>query len=164
LVLGNNSFVLGSISNGVVYLSPNGDIMYKIDKTVGLNNNTVLSLFEDKDHNIWLGLDNGLNVINFNSPFKYYKDQKGFLGTVYASVVHNDKLYLGTNQGLFYKPYKDNTAFKFIKNTQGQVWSLDVINKQLFCGHDAGTFLITSDKATIITDNKGTWGVKKTYQ
>ena len=101
--LKDNSFTLGTISNGIIHLTPEGEINYKINSTSGLNNNTVLSLFEDVDQNIWLGLDNGINCINITSPFSIYNDDKGEIGTVYASAVFNNNLYLGTNQGLFYK-------------------------------------------------------------
>jgi ligand-binding sensor domain-containing protein len=62
----------------------------KIDKSNGLINNTVLSLYQDFENNIWLGLDNGISVININSPFKIYSDDNGVLGTVYASKVYNE--------------------------------------------------------------------------
>jgi hypothetical protein len=50
-------------------------------------------------------------------------------------------LYIGTNQGLFYKEYKGNGEFKFIDGTKGQVWSLFEYDGTLFCGHDSGTSL-----------------------
>jgi hypothetical protein len=33
-------------------------------------------------------------------------------------------IYVGTNQGLFYKKYQTSDEFKFISGTKGQVWSL----------------------------------------
>jgi ligand-binding sensor domain-containing protein len=92
----------------------------------------VLSLYQDFENNIWLGLDNGISVININSPFKIYSDDNGLLGTVYASKVYNNFLYIGTNQGLFYKKNNSNEAFKLITNTSGQVWSLEEIDGLLF--------------------------------
>jgi len=59
------------------------------------------------------------------SPYQMYYDYKGMIGSVYASIVHNNTLYLGSNQGLFYKPLKRNEKVKFIEGTQGQVWSLE---------------------------------------
>jgi ligand-binding sensor domain-containing protein len=65
----------------------------------GLSNNTVLSIFEDQKNNIWLGMDIGISHVNLSSRFRVYNDAKGKIGTVYTSVVHNNDLYLGTNQG-----------------------------------------------------------------
>ncbi|WP_460218634.1 LuxR family transcriptional regulator [Psychroserpens sp. MEBiC05023] len=158
--LKNNSFALGTISNGLIYLKPDGSLHYQINQSRGLGNNTVLSLFEDLDHNIWLALDNGINCINTDSPFSIYNDQKGTIGTVYSSKVYKGNLYLGTNQGLFYKPLGSNEEFQFIKDTQGQVWSLVELHDTLFCAHNSGTYVINGNQANLIGNTYGTWNIK----
>lgn len=158
--LENGNFILGTISDGMVYLNVSGDLLYKINQTKGLGNNTVLSLFEDKDNNIWLGLDNGINTINMKSPFSIYNDDAGKLGTVYASIVHKNRLYLGTNQGLFSKTLYSNNEFEFIQGTKGQVWYLVVEEDTLFCGHNVGTFIIEGETAELILNIPGTWNIK----
>ncbi|WP_298538765.1 triple tyrosine motif-containing protein [uncultured Aquimarina sp.] len=157
----DNSFVLGTISHGLIYLNSKGDLLYQVDQNKGLLNNTILSLFEDIDNNIWLGLDNGISYINLNSPFKIYSDNLGVLGSVYTSAIYDNNLYLGTNQGLFYKKIKSNDDFKFIKGTQGQVWCLREIDQTLFCGHNEGTFVIEKDQAKKISDIPGTWNINE---
>ncbi|WP_111308706.1 helix-turn-helix and ligand-binding sensor domain-containing protein [Confluentibacter sediminis] len=159
--LQDKSFLIGTVSNGIIHLTPQGDISYQIDQINGLSNNTVLSVFEDVENNIWLGLENGINCINIQSPFSVYKDQKGNIGSVNASITTNDYIYLGTNQGLFYKKINTNNNFTFIEGTQGAVWSLTQIDDDLFCGHNSGTFLIKGTEATLILDVLGTWGIKK---
>ena len=158
--LANGSFILGTISNGIYHLDINGNLLNKINQQKGLNNNTVLSLFEDSDHNVWLGLDNGISVINFNSPFSVYNDIYGKLGTVYTSAIYKNNLYLGTNQGLFYKKFNSDDDFKFIQGTNGQVWCLKVIDNTLFCGHNNGTYIIHDNTATLVSDKMGTWDIK----
>lgn len=157
--LSNNSYILGTVSNGLTHLNSDGSVSFSIDQTNGLVNNTVLSLFEDIEGNIWVGLDNGINVININSPFKEYIDNLGVLGTVYASVVFNDYLFLGTNQGLFYKPITGQNNFKVVEGTNGQVWNLQVIDNRLFCSHDKGTFIIENLTAKNIFSTEGTWKI-----
>ncbi|MBQ0732956.1 triple tyrosine motif-containing protein [Aquimarina celericrescens] len=159
--LKENNFVLGTISNGLIYLNENGDLLYQIDQNKGLLNNTGLSLFQDMDSNIWTGLDNGISYININSSFKIYNDNSGVLGSIYASAIHDNNLYLGTNQGLFFKKLDGNDNFKFIKGTQGQVWCLQKINQTLFCGHNAGTFIIDDNQAQKISNVQGTWNITK---
>ncbi len=158
--LKDGSFILGTISNGIIHLTANGDINFQIDQSHGLTNNTVLSIFEDVEKNIWLGLDNGINCVNMNSALRIYNDDDGKLGTIYASAIFDDKLYLGTNQGLFFKPLKSNAEFQFLEGTKGQVWCLVVINDELFCGHNLGTFLVTHNKASLISSELGTWNIK----
>jgi AraC family chitin signaling transcriptional activator len=75
--------------------------------------------------------------------------------------MYDGALYLGTNQGLFYKEQNSNNPFTFIKNTQGQVWNLSVIDGTLFCGHDSGTFIINNKEANLIFGMQGTWDFMK---
>ncbi|WP_036823116.1 triple tyrosine motif-containing protein [Polaribacter sp. Hel1_85] len=159
--LHNNDYALGTISDGFIYLNNNGEVNYQITQSSGLNNNTLLSVFEDVENNLWLGLDNGINSINTNSPFKIYNKKSDFIGTIYASILFEGNLYLGTNQGLFYRKIDTEDSYKLVKNTQGQVWSLTIIDDELFCGHTAGTFLIHKNKSSLIFNNQGTWGLKK---
>ncbi|MHA7942396.1 helix-turn-helix and ligand-binding sensor domain-containing protein [Formosa sp. 3Alg 14/1] len=160
--LKDGSFMLGTISDGVIHLNANGDLNYQINQKKGLTNNTVLSLFEDKANHVWAGLDNGINCINVKSPVKTFIDYEGVLGTVYTTRIFKNNLYIGTNQGLFYRKLNDaNATFKFIEGTAGQVWELYVLNNQyLFCGHHFGAFLIQSDKAEKISDTLGAWAFK----
>lgn len=161
LKLDDDSFVLGTISEGLIHLNKDGSIKETINQVNGLTNNTVLSLFEDIDDNIWLGLDNGINCININSPIRVYNNQKGNLGTIYASQLHNGYLYLGTNQGLFYKEARTQEDFRFMEGTKGQVWNLIVYDNTLFCGHTDGTIIINGNQASKIPNSpSGTWDIK----
>lgn len=156
----NNNIILGTIANGIILLDDKGNLIENITQNKGLNNNTVLSLFEDLDDNIWMGFDNGISVMNLNSPFKAYSDLKGKLGTVYSSAYYKGKLYLGTNQGLFHKKEFNDLAFQPIEGTEGQVWKLKIIDGTLFCGHNNGTFIIQDTIATKIANIPGTWDFK----
>lgn len=155
--LSNGGFALGTISNGIFILDKQGKIQNHITQNTGLSNNTILSIDEDVDNNIWLGLDNGIDCINLQSPVRNYQDDKGYLGTVYTSIEYQDNLYLGTNQGLFFKKKSSNGEFLLINGTKGQVWSLFIKDNQLFCGHDLGTFLINQSSAQLIFKGTGTW-------
>ncbi|TRW23441.1 LuxR family transcriptional regulator [Flavobacterium zepuense] len=156
-MLSDGSFALGTVSNGIFIVSPQGRVTYHITQNKGLSNNTALSLFEDADKNLWIGLDNGINCINMQSAVHNLVDDTGFLGTVYASVLYEGMLYVGTNQGLFSKPYNTDADFKLIPGTKGQVWSLYEYDNTLFCGHDYGTFIIKNNSAQQIVTGIGTW-------
>lgn len=161
LQLRDDSFVIGTRSNGVIKVSYDGTIDFSIDFSKGLSNNSIHYIFEDSENNIWLALENGINCLNTNSPFQIYNDKKGKLGTIYASVLFDDYLYLGTNQGLFCKQLnqEDETEFKFIKGTGGPVRSLHVFDDTVFCGHDIGTLIIEKDKLANNIETLGTWSI-----
>lgn len=152
---------IGTILNGVLIVNSDGQLIQHINRAKGLQNNTVLSEFIDNSGNLWLGLDNGIDYIELNSPLSYITSYDG-ISTGYCCLVYKDNLYLGTNQGLFVKPFNatgNNTGerFELIENTEGQVWSLDVINDQLVCGHHFGTFIIDGTKARKISEEPGGW-------
>ncbi|PTM01277.1 MAG: LuxR family transcriptional regulator [Candidatus Arcticimaribacter sp.] len=158
--LSNGHFGLGTIANGYIELDRKGNLIQTLNQKRGLSNNTILSLFEDNQKNIWVGLGNGVNYINTASPFYEYKEEWEALGTVYSSKSHEGYDYLGTNHGLYVKQNFEN-SYELIPETKGQVWSLDLIKGSLFCGHDNGSFIITKKNAQKIGIDGGTWIFKE---
>ncbi len=158
--LKNGSFAVGTISDGIIIISENGKQLFKMSQENGLNNNTVLALYEDTKGAVWLGLDNGISSFDINSQIKVFKEKKGRIGSVYATTIFHDHIYLGSNQGLFVKKYKSKERFELIEGTQGQVWSLNKIDDKLFCGHDTGTIIIDQKKIINKISIQGTWNVK----
>ncbi len=157
----NGNLAFGTILNGVVIADANGEVLHIVNRGKELQNNTVLSVFPDKDNNLWLGLDNGISYVETNSPITYLTGQ-GTLGTGYSAKIYNNKLYLGTNQGLFMRSYESRDAldadYKLVENSEGQVWFIEEFDNQLLCGHNNGTYLIRADKAELISDEPGAWG------
>ena len=157
----NGRLILGTISNGLLALDKSNTLIdYRFDRSNGIDNNTVLSLFEDREANIWAGLDNGIACINASSHIQPFVEQNGQLGTTYAAATFDNNLYLGTNQGLFYKPVDKPVPFKKVSGTAGQVWSLTVLDNTLFCGHNSGTFVIKGAQAEKISSVQGAWDFK----
>jgi DNA-binding CsgD family transcriptional regulator len=160
--LPNGQYVFGTILNGLVITDIAGNILNNVNQKNGLQNNTVLSMKNDIAGNIWLGLDKGISMLSLSSAFKYYEDINGDLGTVFDAAVFQNKLYLATNHGVFYNNLtKSNRIFTLLPNTQSQTWDLEVIDKQLFCGHNNGTFSIDNQKAMALSDVTGGLVIKK---
>lgn len=161
-------YAYGTILNGLIIIDENGKVVQRINKSSGLQNNTILSLYADNEQNLWAGLDNGIDRVELNSPLYFYFDKAGQFGTVYSSLIVKNKIYLGTNQGLFWSPWipEDGNLFnsfdfKLIPNSQGQVWDLSGIDNQLLCGHNDGTFNIVGDRMDKISIVSGGWTIKK---
>jgi DNA-binding CsgD family transcriptional regulator len=114
-------------------------------------------------------LDNGIDRIEVNSPLYFYFDKTGRFGTVYSSIIFNKRIYLGTNQGLFYSdwlPDSNNLLaqsfdFKLIPGSQGQVWDLSLQDGRLLCGHNDGTYQVNGNSITKISTVNGGWTIKK---
>ncbi|TKC04754.1 transcriptional regulator [Pedobacter polaris] len=164
----NKYYAYGTILNGLIIIDENGNVVQRINKSSGLQNNTILSLYADNEQNLWAGLDNGIDRIELNSPLYFYFDKTGQFGTVYSSLIVKNKIYLGTNQGLFVSPWLPENGnlfnsfdFKLIPNSQGQVWDLSLIDNQLICGHNDGTFNIVGERMEKISSISGGWTIKK---
>ena len=163
--LEGNNLAMGTILNGVIIANPDGVILQHLNREQGMQNNTVLSLYNDQMGNLWLGLDNGIDFVELNSPLSYISAADG-ISTGYCSIVFNGYLYLGTNQGLFAKPFQpnhpanNNQQFQLISGTEGQVWSLQEVDNQLICGHNFGVFLVEGRTAQKISNEPGGWVFK----
>jgi len=143
--MSGTKIALGSVQNGVCLIDLQ-DISYKesFNLNNGLKNNTILSSFFDKDQNLWLGLDKGIDYINLNAPIRPMFATVSPIGTGYCSVEYDGKLYLGTNQAL-YKVDK-NGNFELIKGSEGQIWSINIIDNTLFSVGDNGVMVITPEE------------------
>jgi DNA-binding CsgD family transcriptional regulator len=155
-----NYIAFGSILNGILISDLDGNLIQKINKDNGLQNNTVLSIFMSRDANLWIGLDNGIDYVQLYSPITYLTSY-GRLGTGYTARIFKDKIYLGTNQGLYVRPYKAfnqaGNGYELVENSTGQVWSLEIFDDQLICGHNNGTYLIEEKEAVKISGEEGGW-------
>ncbi len=157
--------VFGTIQKGVVITDKSGHLVMQVDKDKGLINNTVLSLFVDKEGSIWCGLDNGIGRINLKSGISFINGYYD-LGTGYLMDFYADTYYMGTNQGLFTitnddfnNPLKGRSHFKKVEGADGQVWSLFEDADEILCGHNYGVLKIENGKAETITPSSvnGVW-------
>lgn len=152
-------YAIGTIQDGVIIVDGDGNIIQHINQKKGLQNNTILKVFPDRTGNLWLGLDNGIDYVTVNSPITFLQRPDGF-GAGYTELIYKNKLYLGTNQGLFVQDWIDGKTKdipKMIPGTYGQVWYLGVHNGVVLCGHNKGTFIIDGEKAIHINDIPGGW-------
>jgi ligand-binding sensor domain-containing protein/DNA-binding CsgD family transcriptional regulator len=154
---------LATSNSGIYIIDLRGNIMQRFSTTEGLQNNNVLSIFLDHQSNLWLGLDNGIDLISYNSAIKQINP---FLknGSGYTSIIHDNRLFLGTTNGLYSVPLQSMKDLSFSKgdfvpvnNTKGQTWGLAEINNQLLLGNHEGAFIIKDNTAQSISGNPGYW-------
>ena len=170
---GDDLIVFGTIQSGVVVADKKGQIQMIIDKDKGLVNNTVLSVFVDDEGSIWAGLDNGIARISYQTGMTFLQGYYD-IGSGYAAVEKGENYYLGTNQGLyvvdrqrFASPDKSRNDFKRMENSNGQVWTLQLVDDEVLCGHNLGAFrVVSSGRAEWLTpaDIHGVWLFRKVDQ
>ena len=138
LALNENQIVLGTVKNGIIHYNKNSGKYSIYNRHNGLQNNTVLQMVESNG-NIWLSLDNGVDMVDLHSPIEYYTDDTGELGAVYDLTFFRDDLFLGSNTGVY--RFVGNDA-KLIQGSEGHTWNLEILNNELFANHNTGTFKI----------------------
>lgn len=163
ITLSGNFLAFGTVQNGVYITNQNGIVFQHLNRSRGMQNNTVLSLFQDRHNNLWMALDNGIDYAEISSPISIL-DFNYNLEATYTSIEHKGLLYAGTNQGLYFIKQSElrNSAegdekFTLVPGTEGQVWCLQVFDDELLCGHNTGCFTIRDGKATKISSLPGYW-------
>ena len=154
-----------TVSAGCLITDKRGKIVQQFSFADGLQKNNIRSIFKDKNQNLWLGLDNGIDFIAFNNAVKYIYPDKGKQTSGYSTQILQNNLYIGTSNGLYYSPLQNglkdisysNNNFYEINNTKGQVWNLNVINKTLLVAHEDGTFVVNNGTANSLFAYPGTW-------
>ena len=164
LHLQDGSIAISSVLKGILFFDRQGNFLYSLTKKQGLQNNNIISMSTDGNGNIWAGSANGIDQILINSPFSVLYPDMELEGSVYAVRVLNEKLYVGTNHGLFFTPWKKEgpplrtSSFVMVKGSEGQVWALDEVDGDLFMCHNEGLFQVSGHEAKKISkDYTGTW-------
>lgn len=159
LLSSKGTYFLGTILDGIYEVDVKGQVINHISSSSTLQDNTVLSLYEDNLNNIWAALDKGIAYILYLDNFSCYVDPRGRTGAVYDATLWNDKLFIGTNQGVFYIDGEDLyrgdalSDKKLIDGTQGQVWSFAQVDGRLFCCHNKDLKEIHKDLSTSVAYN-----------
>jgi ligand-binding sensor domain-containing protein/DNA-binding CsgD family transcriptional regulator len=162
-MLNDGKIALGTSLNGLVTLDRQRRIYHHLNKTSGLQNNTILSLFAPKQGGLWLGLDNGIDFVDVHSPFTTIFPDGELQGTGYSAQVFGGHIYFGTNTGLYgtrwanYYTPRERRHFQKVQHSEGQVWSLNEVGGSLLMGHHEGAFEVLGMTAKKLTNLQGVW-------
>lgn len=153
----DNTIFIGTIGKGLFQVTRKGEQVDIWDISSGLNNNTILGLFRDKEQNIWVALDDGVSLIHRGIKLEqihpFSESIIYGLGTGYGLGKHNGKLVLATNQGAYIENQDD---FSFIEGTGGQNWFVKTFDTQTFIGGNDQTVVINENNEKTILPFSGT--------
>ncbi|MFT4806585.1 MAG: ligand-binding sensor domain-containing protein, partial [Psychroserpens sp.] len=156
--LSSGEIAIGTLNDGLIITDRHGNEKLALTKGHGLENRTVLSLFEDSQNNLWVGHNNGISFIELNNPFSLINEQFGLPGTGYDAILSDNELILGTNNGVFSSAINANkTAPQRIINSLGQVYAIDKVYNKILTGQHGGSFSIENEEAQLISDEPGSW-------
>lgn len=153
-----DKLIIGTANNGVYVVDLTDDSFKNINRNNVLMNNSILSIGEDKENNLWLGLDNGIAHIEVNSTISIFYDNSGILGSVYSVASTPNGYLMASNHGVFKYEQK---KLSLIPGTQGQAWNISKINHQYLIGHNEGTFIYKDGLITKLSAINGGWNLTK---
>ncbi|MFY8109389.1 MAG: LuxR C-terminal-related transcriptional regulator [Bacteroidia bacterium] len=154
-----SNYLLASNRSGIFFLDSTGRVFKNISLEDGLQNSNTLSLFKDANNNVWLGLDNGIDLVRLNYPFGYILPDGLLKGTGYSMTEFGGNYYFGTNNGLYTRTKTSASvdAFRLVSNTEGQVWWVQTIHNKLYVSHHEGLFEVEGTNARRISEIRGCW-------
>ena len=156
MVSEQGSILIGTLLDGISIFSKEGWRQHVINRSKGLQNSTVLGLDIDRNDNIWVALDQGIDFVSMNVDPSFSIQVSEEVGAVYSAAIFEGKIYLCTNLGVFYRSLANETLpFQLVENTEGQAWECKVFNEQLLVGHNNGTYRIKGGSAKQIADVNG---------
>src|SRR5258708_3718822 len=86
---------------GCFIVNKKGNFVQRLSKKEGLQNNNILSIFLDRHGNIWLGLDNGIDLVTYHNAIKNIFPEAEDRNPGYTSIISRHCLYLGTSSGVY---------------------------------------------------------------
>jgi ligand-binding sensor domain-containing protein len=162
---------IGTRQNGLIIIDNKGSLVQHINKQSGLQNDYVTNLKTDKEGNLWLTLKDGIDYVEISSPLSRILDNVSSETKINCSLIYQNKLYIGTDNGLFWldwEAYKNGQngkiGFKKVTGIYENVWNLGVFGDALLAFEANGTFQIKGIDAQLLAKTHGAWqGVSLPY-
>ena len=181
--LSDNLLAFGTIKGNVLIVDREWNVKDIINNEVIGIKSPVQYLYNAPNQALWIGLANGLCEVEILSPFRYWNDKKGLIGSFTDVAELDKKLYISTGSGVYYTSrYAQNTKFEIssfipVQGNFEQVWGFlyfqppeanaDKIisnritdkNTLLLASTSKGIFQIIDDKSRLISENRSVYTI-----
>ncbi|OUL60178.1 triple tyrosine motif-containing protein [Flavobacterium sp. AJR] len=164
ILLPDGYYAIGTRENGLIIIDKNGRLIQHINKQMGLQNEYVTNLKLDAAGNLWVTLKDGIALIQISSPLSRILDTTNFETKIYCSQIYQNKLYIGTDNGLFWldwEKYKlgqhGNIHFQRVAGMSETVWNIGVFDNVLLAFEKNGIFEINGSAAKLVAKTDGVW-------
>ena len=126
----------------------------------GLQSNACLRAYQDFAGNLWVGMQNGIALIDINSPIRFINQGIGIQGSGYESFDTDEGTYYTTSNGIYFLA-RNASRSTFLGGTEGPAYGMQEISGKLYVGHHTGLFLLENNNAKRIANTDGLWKVKQ---
>lgn len=162
--LSGGYFGIGTRQTGLVIIDNAGNLIQHINKQMGLQNEYITNLKTDKEGNLWVTLKEGIALIQISSPLSRILDTTNSETKIYCSQIHQNKLYIATDNGLFWMDWQgykngqhENVHFQHLSGMSEIVWNIGIFDNVLLAFEKNGIFEINGNSAKLVAKTDGAW-------
>src|SRR5258705_463146 len=150
--LQNGSYVLSTTGKGMVIIDPQGKLLQKINRDVGLQIESIYTVYQVKKGTLCLTLVNGISRVETASPFTKFGLQAGInTGVLFLRRFEGD-IYVGTSNGLLKLDQKTGIFSPVPAIPLNQIFTVLPDGKELLVPGD-GLFKIKDNKSYTIKES-----------
>lgn len=162
--LSDGYFGIGTRQSGLIVIDGAGHLIQHINKQMGLQNQYVTNLKVDKEGNLWVTLKEGISLIQISSPLSRILDTSNSETKIYCSQIYQNKLYIATDNGLFWLDWlgykngkRENANFQHVAGMYENVWNIGVFGNSLLAFEKNGIFEVSGNSAQLLAKVDGAW-------
>jgi len=149
----NDDFVVSSLYNGLVILNRDGKAREILSKAEGLIDEDITFVYSNDQLKgtgpLWLTNLIGVSKLETYNPFRQFTEASGFEGFILDIVNFNEKLFISTYSGLYFKN-STSTSTRFIpvpETRDKTIWHLHVFKPSpnvelLIASSETETFVV----------------------
>ena len=160
LQLSDSRLAISTQTSGLFLYDEQKNSVENITAMDGLQTSACLRSFQDYAGNLWIGMQNGIALVNINSPVRLINQEIDLQGSGYDAYETIDGTYFTTSNGIYYLA-KNVKQCVFLEGTEGPAYSIQSIAGKLYAGHHTGLFYLKDGSASRITTTVGLWQVKQ---
>ncbi|MEL6720437.1 MAG: hypothetical protein AAFP82_17155, partial [Bacteroidota bacterium] len=159
LALSDSRLAISTQTAGVFLYDLQRKNLENITKEDGLESNACLRTFQDYSGNLWVGMQNGIALVDINSPLRFINQDINLQGSGYDAFEAKEGTYYTTSNGIYFLAAKAEQSI-FLAETEGPAYGMQEIAGRLYAGHHTGLFLLENGRAKRIVETNGLWQIK----
>lgn len=186
--INDTQYAIGTISNGIYIINKKGKIIEHINKPLGLQSQTVHTLYKDRQNILWAALSYGISKIEVNSPYRIFDQRDNLEGIFYNIIRSKSGLYITSNLGMYFfngytfnsiaalsdensvqvfmpflKTFSDSSEYLFVNTVNGIYFVKDHIARKINNHSPSSIFESKIDKDDVFfSENSSLYKFKKT--
>ncbi|MCF2494633.1 sensor histidine kinase [Dyadobacter chenhuakuii] len=135
--LQDGTIAISMATGGMLVANADGNVQYPVAADTDLQETQVSAMFTDREHNLWVALNDGIARFDLPSPISLFDSRDGLRGSVTAIRRFQGRVVIGTLNGLY---YVENNQIIHVNGFSGSCLGLDEANGTLYIASNKGLF------------------------